>query len=379
MKKILVVEDSDTVRENLVDLLETNDYKVFSSDNGHEGYQLAYAELPDLIISDIMMPSMNGFQLLESLRNNPKTQNIPVIFLSAKSSMNEIREGMNSGVDDYITKPFDAKDVLQAVEVRLSKKDIMEAKFENTYRTISGYIPHELRTPLVSIIGFTNILIEEFDEISAHEAKDMLMKMKNASKRLHRTVEKFVLFNEAELMNSQTKKYDFFLSKRTEVQEILFDYLATEKQRTVELKHTLNIEPVHANIRIAAEHFDVIFGELIENAVKFSSPGKPIDISSIDEPEYLTIKIKNYGRGMTGEEIDNTAPFVQHNRPLLEQQGSGLGIIIVKKLCQFYGADFSINSVANVFTEVVVKFKKSCCSSAPIDIMAKSKNKSNEN
>jgi len=359
MKKILVVEDSDDVRENLVDLLLANDYNVEFAENGYDGYKKALSILPDLIIADIMMPMMDGLEMLKHLRENISTQNIPFVFLSAKSSINEIRTGMNTGADDYLTKPFHAKEILEAIQVRLDKKERVDKKFENTYKTISGSIPHELRTPLASIIGFTNILIEDLDEINKNEMKEILLKMKFSSIRLHKTIEKFILFNEAELINGNKKHYDILLNKKTTIQEFALDYIAQEKLRVAEVKFPVIISPLSANIKMMEEHFTVIFSELIENAIKFSAPNKPIEITSIDEEDFVTIKVKNYGRGMTAEEIDNTGPFVQHNRQYFEQQGSGLGLIIVKRLCAFYDAGFSINSTPNEFLEISIRLKKS--------------------
>lgn len=367
MKKILVVEDSDDVRENLVDLLLANEYSVEYAENGYDGYKKALSILPDLIIADIMMPMMDGLEMLKLLRENISTQNIPFIFLSAKSSINEIRTGMNTGADDYLTKPFHAKEILQAVEVRLEKKERLDKKFENTYKTISGSIPHELRTPLASIIGFTNILIEDIDIIDKSETKDILFKMKYSSLRLHKTIEKFILFNEAELINGNKKNYDILLNKKTVIQEFVLDYLVHEKLKVVDAKIPVIISPVSANVKMMEEHFNVIFSELIENAIKFSTPNKPIEITSFDEEEHITIKVKNYGRGMTPEEIESTAPFVQHNRHYFEQQGSGLGLIIVKRLCEFYDADFSIESMPNEYLIVSIKLKKSCCSHTPFN------------
>lgn len=357
MKKILVVEDSDDVRENLVDLLLANDYNVEYAENGYDGYKKALSILPDLIIADIMMPMMDGLEMLKLLRENISTQNIPFVFLSAKSSINEIRTGMNTGADDYLTKPFHAQEILEAVKVRLDKKERVDKKFENTYKTISGSIPHELRTPLASIIGFTNILIEDIDEISKIEMKDILLKMKFSSIRLHKTIEKFILFNEAELINGNKKQYEIFLNKKTTLQEFVLEYIVQEKLRVAETKSQVIISPVSASIKMMEEHFNVIFSEIIENAIKFSAPNKPIEITSIDEEEHITIKVKNYGRGMTKEEIESTAPFVQHNRHYFEQQGSGLGLIIVKKLCEFYDAGFSIESIPNEYLQVSIKLK----------------------
>ena len=140
--KILVVEDSDDLRENIISLLEINDYEVIIAENGYDGLQLAIKEVPDLIISDRMMPVMEGTQMLQELRNNSITSNIPFIFLTAKSSKADIRDGMNYGADDYLPKPFEANDLLTAVKTRLTKKIKTDEILNKVYKNISQSIPH---------------------------------------------------------------------------------------------------------------------------------------------------------------------------------------------------------------------------------------------
>ena len=165
LTKILVVEDSDDLRENIISLLEINDYEVIIAENGYDGLQLAINEVPDLIISDRMMPVMEGTQMLQELRSNSITADIPFIFLTAKSSRADIREGMNYGADDYLPKPFEANELLNAVKIRLEKKIKTDEILDKVYKNISQSIPHELRTPLVSIQGFTNIILDEIETI----------------------------------------------------------------------------------------------------------------------------------------------------------------------------------------------------------------------
>ena len=122
MYKILVIEDEEGILENIKDLLEINDYNVVTAPDGIRGYQKAILDKPDLIICDIMMPEMNGFELLETLKNEEGMENIPFIFLSAKSDDADIRTGMNLGADDYIKKPFKQEDLLKSVDNKLNKK-----------------------------------------------------------------------------------------------------------------------------------------------------------------------------------------------------------------------------------------------------------------
>ncbi len=131
MKKILLIEDDVTVRENTAELLELSEYKVITSNDGKQGCIKAQAELPDIIICDIMMPEMDGYGVLQVLSDNPKTANIPFIFLSAKTEHKDIRRGMDLGADDYLTKPFEELDLLSAIESRLAKVAILNSFQKN--------------------------------------------------------------------------------------------------------------------------------------------------------------------------------------------------------------------------------------------------------
>jgi len=132
MKKILIIEDNADVRENVAEILELSNYEIFTAENGKIGVQLASKEAPDLIICDVMMPELDGFGVLHILSKKPKTASIPFIFLTAKAEKNDFRKGMNLGADDYITKPFDDVELLDAIEIRLKKSKIMQETFSKS-------------------------------------------------------------------------------------------------------------------------------------------------------------------------------------------------------------------------------------------------------
>ncbi len=125
MKKVLLIEDNENIRNNTAEILELANYKVFTADNGKKGVELALKENPDLIISDIIMPVLDGYGVLHALQKNQKTMNTPFIFLTAKIGKLDLRKGMELGADDYITKPFTGTDLLNAVEGRLKKKELL--------------------------------------------------------------------------------------------------------------------------------------------------------------------------------------------------------------------------------------------------------------
>lgn len=122
MNKIIVIEDNHEMRENIVEMLELADYQVLSAKNGKEGIELVKKELPNLIVCDIMMPELDGYGVLHYLSKIAETRSIPFIFLTAKTERPDLRKGMNLGADDYITKPFEEIELLEAIESRLEKR-----------------------------------------------------------------------------------------------------------------------------------------------------------------------------------------------------------------------------------------------------------------
>lgn len=140
MKKILVIEDNTEVRENLAEILELSNYEVITAENGKFGVEMAESAQPDLILCDVMMPILDGFGVLRILDKKPKTADIPFIFLTAKADKSDIRKGMNLGADDYITKPFDDVELLDAVEMRLKKSERLKKIFNGTKSGLTAFI-----------------------------------------------------------------------------------------------------------------------------------------------------------------------------------------------------------------------------------------------
>src|SRR5687768_4654489 len=139
MKKILLIEDNLEVRENTEEILTLANYKVLTAPNGKLGVELAQHEKPDLIICDIMMPELDGYGVLHILSKKEETALIPFIFLTAKSEKSDIRKGMNLGADDYLTKPFDDTDLLNAIETRLRKSEIQK-KYDATPQGLDAFL-----------------------------------------------------------------------------------------------------------------------------------------------------------------------------------------------------------------------------------------------
>ncbi|MDO3642216.1 response regulator [Mucilaginibacter sp. L3T2-6] len=139
-KKVLIIEDNTDIRENVVEILDLAGYEVFDADNGKTGVELAQKHLPDIILCDIMMPELDGYGVLYMLNKNAATAVIPFIFLTAKAERIDLRKGMEMGADDYLTKPFDDIELLNAIESRLKKKEHHESFYSKSLDRLNDFV-----------------------------------------------------------------------------------------------------------------------------------------------------------------------------------------------------------------------------------------------
>src|ERR1051326_4105511 len=169
MKKILLIEDNKEMRENTAEILELSGYSVLTAKNGKEGIALAQNERPDLVICDIMMPVLDGYGVLHALSKSPETAGIPFIFLSARAERSDLRKGMEMGADDYVTKPFDDIELLNAVESRLKKTELVRKEFLRNMEGINEFI-----SGIKGMNGFRKLAEER--ELRPYRKKDQVYK-----------------------------------------------------------------------------------------------------------------------------------------------------------------------------------------------------------
>jgi DNA-binding response OmpR family regulator len=167
MKKVLIIDDSQDVRENIADILSLSNYKVLTADNGLVGINKVEKFKPDIIICDIMMPGLDGYEVLKSLEKNKKTANIPFIFLSAKAAKEDMRKGMNLGADDYLTKPFEEHELLDAIECRLKKNAFFKKEFS---KNVVGF--NEFLEEASEFIDFDSVV--QYQNLEKFEKKDVI-------------------------------------------------------------------------------------------------------------------------------------------------------------------------------------------------------------
>lgn len=354
---ILVVEDEDSIRASINEILLLDGYNVKLASDYHDALEKLHKSEINLILSDIMMPGKNGIELLKTIRSIPEFTTIPFIFLTARTDLNNIREGMNLGADDYITKPFKMVDILKSVELRLQNKLNIENRVNTLLNGIKKYVPHELRTPLVAILGYPEFIKENYDDMDKEEILDLLSSVTHGGQRLLKTLEKFIVFSDLEtekIFDNEVKKY--FQEKSLFNNDYILGLL-NDSEFFLERKDDFIIEINPHELNIYNTHLKTLLNQLIDNAIKFSPEGSPIKILGYQTDDYYIISIIDSGSGMSNDEISKIGPFIQFNRELNQQSGNGLGLAIVKNIIDSYNLSFQLKSEIGLGTQAKISFK----------------------
>lgn len=349
MKKILVIEDDKVILTIITDILEAEDFIVIGAENGKIGIALAEKQVPDLIICDVMMPQLDGYAVLRFLRKNSITEAIPFIFLTAKSTKADLREGMELGADDYLTKPFTRDELMRAITTRLKKqvaiKKRSQEQLDELRNNITLSLPHELRTPLNGIIGSSQFIIDEFEELEDDEIFTMLENIHVSAHRLYRVIQNFLLYADLELLSRDQERLKAFKTGFINNPKSIIIEIASQKSRTFNRFEDLEIQSENANLKISEPNFRKILDEFIDNAFKFSTPGTKVQIVGKLVDDIFAVDFIDRGRGMSINEIANVGAYKQFNRKIYEQQGSGLGLTIAKRIIELHGGKLIIQSV----------------------------------
>lgn len=352
-KTIMLVEDNERLRKNMLYMLNRQrDFNAIGAENGKEALALAKENKPDLIVSDIMMPDMDGHALLTALRTMETMLSIPVIFLTAKGSTNDIRIGMLLGADDYLVKPVDLEELVKVINTRLEKhkrqQQNLTAQTENVQRHLMAVLPHELRTPLSGIIGAATLIQSDIANLSKAEIIELNECVLTSAHRLARITENFLLYGKVRL---RLDRPDFVpivtaipLTNAQSLLREVVESVASGFSRIDDLEIILQ----DATLGVEQVHIERAISETCLNALMFSPRETEIRITSRIVDELYVVDITNIGREMTEEQIHAVkqplATFVQFDRDYFEQQGTGLGLTLTRCIIALYGGYFDIVS-----------------------------------
>jgi len=358
MVKIAVIEDEVIVRETIIERLTEAGYHVVSAENGLLGIDLIREQQPDLVLCDIMMPNLGGFGVLEYIRKDPATSLIPFIFLSALSDKTDLRKGMLSGADDYITKPFTKEELLNAVAVRLRKRETydesMRSALDQFRDSLSRSMPHEFLTPLNAILGLSTLLRENRQQFGEEEVSEMLGNIHQSGQRLLRLVQNYLRFAELESLRQDDQPKELPVEEQCDRPDLvageIVNSLAMRTKREKDI--TLNVDAGRLNMN--DRDFEKIIEELADNACKFSLDGTRIEITGKQLNGFYELTVMDRGRGMSPQEVQAVGAYRQFDRSSFEQRGIGLGLAIVHSIADLHGGTVRIESEQGKYTAVTV-------------------------
>ncbi len=358
MSKILVIEDEESVRENLIKLLELEDFQAIGAENGSIGVKLAKEQTPDLIICDVMMPELDGYGVLKTLRQDDNTATIPFVFLTAKAAKEDLRQGMELGASDYLNKPFTRAEILKVINTQLQKQQKLKQQSENSLaqlrNSITLSLPHELKTPLNGILGLSEMMMLSSESMDASEINEIATDIYNSAKRLDYLIQNFLLYAEIEMIANDSQKVASLIKNSTDFSAAIIIDVATNKAAQTCRESDLKLEIIDSPVRISEADLNKIIEETTDNAFKYSPKGTPVYIKSTVNHNELIIEIRNLGRGLTIDQINQLGAYMQFDRKIYAQEGSGLGLIISKRLAELYRGELKIDSIFNQETTVTI-------------------------
>ncbi len=388
--KVLIVDDNPKNLQYAAKVLTDAGYDISVAQSGMNAlnYINRTSPLPDLILLDIMMPEMSGYEVCEKLKSSSLTKDIPVIFLTAKTEIDDIVKGFDLGGVDYITKPFQPKEILARIKthielirtkielkekndlLNLYNKSLIDQIKERTNELISAHnnienykqlksnflaqISHEIRTPVNVIINYLTLLKLDAEENDSNNIDNELFNSINsASRRLIRTIEMIVTMSELQNNIFHIEKAPTFV-----ISEILYPLIEKRDSdfKSKKLQLFTNISAFNQLANIDKDSMFTVFDNIIDNAIKYTTKGS-VTITALNNSEgILTVTIEDSGIGISEEYLGSIfRPFTQEDEGYTRRfEGNGLGLTISKKMCELNDVYFNIVSKKGEGTKVTI-------------------------
>jgi len=342
-EKILIVEDDEVSRLLTSRILEASGFNIYNSFNGDEALVEAEKLLPDLILLDVSMPGISGFEVCKILKNKKETKDIPIIFLTGKTEYQDLVEGFLVGGVDYIKKPFNKFELLARVnthlELKKSKDKIVEQnKIKDKFFSI---IAHDLKSPLSSLTSLAEIMNEEFSDLSNDEIKKFIGLIYNSSRNVLSLIENLFTWSRSQIGTLEIVNEEIEI--RHEIKRSIESLRSSARDKNIEIVFNNEHDLVILSDR---KIFKLVIANLISNGIKFTNKDGLIEISFHQANGKVDINIKDNGIGFEKEDKEKLFKLESHfnTRGTNDEKGTGLGLILCKELLSKVGAQISFIS-----------------------------------
>lgn len=357
---ILAVDDTPENLETLFNYLDQRGFTVLLVQNGENALKQAQTCHPDIILLDVMMPGVNGFDICRRLKANEMTCHIPVIFMSALSETVDKLQGFAVGGVDYITKPIHCEEVearikthlmLRRLQQELQKKNMILVEKNEQLQAVNAskdrffsIISHDLRTPFVTLIGLTQVLTEEFETYPKEDLKSLLVKVQKTSEIFYALLENLLTWSRCQTgvieMTPQMVNIREAILRNLRI----FDQTAREKQ--IALTTTLETPML---VYVDEKMLETIFRNLISNALKFTPCGGTVTISGAQDGHTAMIAVTDTGIGIGEKYLPKLFRIDEQykRKGTADEQGTGLGLILCREFIEKNGGEIWVESKVN--------------------------------
>jgi two-component system sensor histidine kinase/response regulator len=352
---ILIVDDTPANLRILTSMLQSYGYRVRPAINGQVALTAVQNAAPDLILLDIMMPGMTGYEVCERLKSNDQTKDIPVIFVSALDDTLDKVKAFEVGAIDYIAKPFQLEEVVARIENHLTmyqqRREI--ARLNEFKDLLLRTVSHDLKNPITNIIGYTELLLEQSAQgpemITTPQSKTILTRIFQTATHMQQLVTR--LLDLSALEGGADLQITLVSLNETLTRQFI-DFELSIQQKALKLEIDL---PESGTIIEGDVHWlDEVFGNLLGNAVKYTPPQGQIRITLIPRDEDIQITISDNGIGIPAEALPHIFERFYRVEAHREYSGSGLGLSIVQAIVQRHNGQITVESEPNEGTTFVV-------------------------
>ncbi len=354
---VLVVDDMPRNLQILSTILDNEGYDITFANNGRQAIEVANSASPDLILLDVMMPEMDGFEACKILKSTKKTKDIPIIFITGRSQSEDIIEGFKAGAVDYVTKPFNTIEMVSRIhnhlELKLSKDRIIESNLKlEEYRkeleqTINAkdkffsIIAHDLRGPFSGFIGLSAMLMEDYEELGKEDVIDISSSLNNSAKQLYELLENLLEWSRSQMGKIEYHAINLDLYELVVKINSLLE--AKAKEKSIQL-----INEVKANTYVFADSnmINTILRNIVSNALKFTEEGGQITINSVLKDNMQYVSVTDTGVGMSEDAMEKIFQIdSKYTTPGTNaEKGTGLGLILCRELIERLGGTISVSS-----------------------------------
>jgi two-component system, sensor histidine kinase and response regulator len=348
VSKILVIEDELNVRENIVELLESEDFEVFSAKDGFEGIFLAQEHSPELILCDVTMPELDGYGVLNNLRKNPNIAITPFIFLTAKAASEEIRQGMNLGADDYLTKPFSRQELLTTIKARLSKQKIhdqnTDALLKDIGESLSYSISEKIFNPLDEILGASEVFRQDANIIEPNDIEKLGAHIQSNTKFLKRAILNIFMYLNMELMFHNSDSLETIKNIYTTRPGDFVYMIAMQLARKYDCSKNLVVSIDNSRLKISTSDWNKIVEESLEFVFSLFKEGSLIDVSTKIVDDIFQYSIRLESDELPYDLLHKTAQNIPRTQAFYESLDPGLGLLIIHFIVKLYDGEFIVSN-----------------------------------